>query len=64
MGLMDRIKQFLKPLPQQSVMDRKSDIDPTTDPRNTLSNPGETTPNPSLAEDVDPMGPERRPPHE
>jgi hypothetical protein len=64
MGLLDRIRGFLKPLPQQTVMDRKADIDPTTDARNTLSNPGETTPNPSLAEDMDAMGSERRPPHE
>ena len=48
MGLLDKIKSFLKPLPQQQVMDRKEDIDPLLDQRNTLGDPGSTQPNPTI----------------
>jgi hypothetical protein len=47
-GLLDKIKSFLKPLPQQQVMDRKEDIDPVLDQRNTLEDPGTTHPNPTV----------------
>ena len=64
MGLLDKIRGFLRPLPQQQIMDRKKDIDPMTDPRNTMRDPGTVYPNPPLAEDESPMGGERRPPQE
>lgn len=56
MGLLDKIKGFLKPLPQQQVMDRREDIDPNEDPDNTLRDMGSTRPNPSIEDEVRPPG--------
>jgi len=48
-GFLQKIKDFLKPLPEQQVMDRKEDIDPLLDQRNTLKgDPGTTHANPTI----------------